>query len=160
MQTIRWQLVQPHSTGHCGTGNLAQDRRRDCRRSLGVRRGQKPEVWRVVGVSFVNPPVRSTKAAATHGSSSRGPLPRSSEGADEVSPSQPEPQKQAAVGLAEGWEPHWDGDWTGFAGVSTAQGPLGALRAYPHRIALTSIEPEYCVGGGVPADADGGRRQG
>lgn len=99
MQTIRWQLVHSDSTkvpGYPTERQSEQDCRQDCRRSLGA---QGPETGGRVGVSFVNPPVRRKKAAATHGSSSRKPPPRSSEGADEVSSSQPE---AGSCGRAEG----------------------------------------------------------
>lgn len=36
-------------------------------------------------------------------------------------------QRQAAVGGPRGWEPHWDGKRTGFAGVTGVTGVLGYL---------------------------------
>lgn len=86
---MRYRISVQEST----VGRL-QEGRTEVKVWVVARRGQKPELG---GVSFVNPPVRRKKAAATHGSSSRKALPRSSEGEDEVSPSQPEASSRAVV---------------------------------------------------------------
>lgn len=95
MQTIRWQLVHSDSTKvprYPIERQSGQDCRQDCRRSLGA---QGPETGGRVGVSFVNPPVRRKKAAATHGSSSRSRRPGRRK---EQMRSAPANQRQAAVG--------------------------------------------------------------
>lgn len=148
--------------------------RHDCRRSLGgVRRGQKPEGRRVVGVSFVNPPVRSKRRHPRQpqptGRRPEESLPRYPGRRKEQMRSAStnhEPQVRADAWAGRGvWEPHWDGDWTEkgrgtrVRSILIVEEPLGALRLL-YRVEVVLLLGRATRQGWVGVDRYGGTLQG